>query len=151
MSYAVRHDGLGFRAVNGLDDVTEGEFYSESVPAPSVEAIRSTKREAIKAERERRKAGGFQVDGLWYHSDQESLIRYLGLVQLGQNIPLRDWKTMDGTLIAMTPTLAAEIFAAAVAHDGAVFDAAQVHLAALSASLDLENYDFSAGWPAIFV
>lgn len=33
MSYAVRKDKQGFRAVNGPEDIGEDEFYSEEVPS----------------------------------------------------------------------------------------------------------------------
>lgn len=32
MSYAIRNDGKGFRAVNGPDDILEGETFSEAKP-----------------------------------------------------------------------------------------------------------------------
>lgn len=43
MSYAVRNDGQGFRAVNGLDDVGADEYYSENPieilpPAPTYQS-----------------------------------------------------------------------------------------------------------------
>ncbi|WP_368640574.1 hypothetical protein ABRZ04_05175 [Castellaniella ginsengisoli] len=34
MSYAIQNDGLGWRAVNGPDDVGPDETYSETAPAP---------------------------------------------------------------------------------------------------------------------
>lgn len=34
MSYAIRNDGLGWRAINGADDVGPGEEFSATVPAP---------------------------------------------------------------------------------------------------------------------
>lgn len=37
MSYAVRNDGLGWRAVNGADDVGNDETFSETVPSPVLE------------------------------------------------------------------------------------------------------------------
>ncbi|MGJ0515148.1 MAG: DUF4376 domain-containing protein [Methylomicrobium sp.] len=104
----------------------------------------------IQAERDRRKNGGFLLSGKWYHSDPESLTRYLGLVQLGANVPTRQWKTMDGTLIQMSQQLAADIFNAAVAHDSACFDAAEAHKAAMQSLGDPSTYDFSGGWPDVY-
>lgn len=37
MSYAIRKDGLGWRAVNGPDDVGPDEIYSEFPPVPEPE------------------------------------------------------------------------------------------------------------------
>jgi hypothetical protein len=104
----------------------------------------------IKAERDRRKVGGFLVGDKWFHSDPESLIRYLGLIQLGSNLPPRNWKVMGGSFVPMSQLLAGNIFAAAVAHDAACFDAAEAHKAAMEASADPASYDFSVGWPLIF-
>lgn len=104
----------------------------------------------IQVERDRRKSGGFQVAGKWFHSNAESLTRYLGLVQFGANIPARNWKTMDGSEIPMTQELAAAVFAAAVAHDATVFDAGEAHNKAMRASAEPHLYDYSAGWPAVF-
>lgn len=36
MSYAVRNDGAGFRAVDGPDDLEENEWYSEDIPPEPV-------------------------------------------------------------------------------------------------------------------
>ena len=48
-------------------------------PAPSAAAIKAAKWESIKVERDRRKAGGFKVGALWFHSDADSRIHHLGL------------------------------------------------------------------------
>ena len=38
----------------------------------------------------------------------------MGLVMLGDNIPAGlQWKTMDGSFVVMTPSLAQQVFAAA--------------------------------------
>lgn len=37
MSYAIRNDGAGWRAVNGPDDVAPDETFSEAQPAPVVD------------------------------------------------------------------------------------------------------------------
>ena len=106
--------------------------------------------EAIKAERDRRMAeSGYLVGEHWYHSDQASRTQQLGLVLLGAAIPpgLR-WKTMDGTFVPMTQTLAQQILAAAAASDQAIFLVSETHKAAAEASADPAAYDFSVGWPA---
>lgn len=108
--------------------------------------------EAIKAERDRRMAdGGYCVDGKWYHSDQVSRTQQLGLVLLGAAIPADvQWKTMDGSFVGMTVTLAQQILAAAAASDQAIFAAAETHKAAMQASADPTSYDYKAGWPKMF-
>lgn len=105
----------------------------------------------IKAERERRKSLGVQADGKWFHSDQKSRSQQLGLVLLGANIPATlQWKTMDGSFVAMTPALAQQILAAGAASDQAIFAAAEAHKAAMEASADPASYDYSGGWPKVY-
>lgn len=106
----------------------------------------------IKAERDRRtQTGGYKVGNYWFHSDQTSRIQQLGLVISGQNIPQSlMWKTMSGEFVAMTPTLAQQIFAAASISDMSTFQAAEAHRIAMEASNDPASYDFSGGWPAVY-
>ena len=110
----------------------------------------------IKAERDRRKIdGGYKVTvggvDKWFHSDAFSRNQQLGLVLLGASIPPGlQWKTMDGSFVAMTQSLASQVFAAAAAQDMATFTAAETHKAAMEASSDPASYNFSGGWPAIF-
>jgi hypothetical protein len=58
---------------------------------------------------------------------------------------------LDGSFVAMTPTLAAQIFNAAAAQDQAIFSKAEEHRVAMEASADPAVYDFSGGWPAAYV
>lgn len=96
--------------------------------------------------------GGYLASGKWFHSDKFSRTQQLGLILYGQSMPAGImWKTMDGTFIEMTPTLALEILQAATAQDVAVFQAAEVHKAAMEASQTPGAYDFSTGWPATFL
>lgn len=106
----------------------------------------------IKVERDRRTdIGGFEVDGKWFHSDQKSRNQQLGLVLLGSNIPAGlQWKTMDGSFVTMTRTLAGQILAAGAASDTAIFAAAEDHKAALEACENPSDYDYLTGWPKIF-
>lgn len=119
----------------------------------------------IKAERDRRKAGGFKVGTLWFHSDADSRIQHLGLKDkardllaaggamadnltiLGQPVT---WKTMDGSFATITAQLAFDIVAAAGDLDARLFTVAETHRAAMEAAADPAAYDFSAGWPETF-
>lgn len=114
--------------------------------------LRAAAWDRIKAERDRRtQQGGYLAAGKWFHSDTFSRSQQLGLVLLGNAIPPgTQWKTMDGSFVTMTPTLAQQIFAAAAASDIAIFAAAEAHKAALEASADPAAYDWSGGWPAQF-
>lgn len=126
---------------------------------------KETQWEAIKAKRDAVKSGGVKVGTKWYHTDTESRIQHLGLLEkakavrtagggdttrlqaLGNDI---QWKTMDGTFIYLTVKHAEDIFAAVTDLDAASFAAAETHRAAMEASADPSTYDFSAGWPATF-
>lgn len=106
----------------------------------------------IKTERDRRiQQGGYKVGTKWYHSDTFSRTQQMGLVMLGANIPANTpWKTMDGSFVIMTQTLAGQIFAAAAASDIAIFTAAEAHRTAMEASQDPASYNFASGWPSIY-
>lgn len=120
-------------------------------PAETHSEIIARVLEAIKSERDRRKAGGVKVGTKWFHSDDASRIQQIGLVMMGANLPAGlQWKTMDGSFITMTQTLAGQIFQASAANDMAIFAAAEAHKAAMEASADPASYDFSQGWPKAF-
>lgn len=106
----------------------------------------------IKEERDRRtQGGGYKVGAKWFHSDQFSRGQQLGLVLLGAGIPAGlQWKTMDGSFVAMTQALAGQILAASAAADNAIFAAAEAHIAAVQKAPDPTDYDFSSGWPSSF-
>jgi hypothetical protein len=105
----------------------------------------------IKAERERRTLeGGYPVEGKWYHSDTVSRTQQLGLVMMGANLPAGiQWKTMDGSFVAMTPALAQKLFAAATVQDTTTFSVAQQAIA--QATANPGSFDMAAiPWPAIY-
>lgn len=106
----------------------------------------------IKAERDRRiRTGGLKVGEVWFHSDPKSRSQQQALFLLGSNLPDGlQWKTMDGSFVAMTTQLAQMLLAAAMASDIAIFEAAEAHRSAMEASGDPSAYDFSTGWPFMF-
>ena len=106
----------------------------------------------IKAERDRRiQLGGYKVGTKWYHSDTFSRTQQMGLVMMGANIPANTpWKTMDGSFVVMTQTLAGQIFGTAAASDIAIFTAAETHNAAMNASATPETYNYLTGWPIAY-
>jgi hypothetical protein len=114
-------------------------------------AVKAEVWEKIKAKRDAlSEHGGYQAGGKWFHSDAKSKTQQLALAMMGAAVPPVQWKTMDGSFVAMTQTLAAQIFAAAAAQDMAIFAAAEAHKAAMEASPDPAAYDFSGGWPVVF-
>lgn len=126
----------------------DGKPVAVDPPKPTSEQVL----ERIKSERDSRtENGGYKVGTKWFHSDQKSRSQQLGLVLLGANIPANlQWKTMDGSFVAMTATLAQQILGAGAASDQAIFAAAETHKAALEACNDPSAYDFSGGWPKIY-
>jgi len=132
-------------------EVAEGATLTIASTPKNADVVRALKWLDIQAERNQRTdKGGYLVGGKWFHSDQASRTQQLGLVLLGANIPPGlQWKTMDGSFIVMTPTLAQQILGAAAASDAAIFAAAEAHKAAMEASADPAAYDFSGGWPAV--
>lgn len=106
----------------------------------------------IKLERLRRsQEGGYKVGIKWFHSDIFSRTQQTGLVMLGANIPQGlQWKTMDGSFITMTPTLALQIFGAAASSDQAIFTQAEAHKAAMLETTTPFTYNYLTGWPLIY-
>ena len=136
------------------DDVQAGWMLSGGnwqAPAVDVAALRAQHWEAIKTERDRRtQSGGYQAAGKWFHSDTFSRTQQMGLVMMGAGIPGGlQWKTMDGSFVTMTQTLAGQVFAAAAASDAAIFARAEQIRAAMDA--DPAAFDLSAhAWPPVF-
>lgn len=118
---------------------------------------RITKWKEIQEYRDSRlQTGGYKVAATddWYHSDNISRIQQIGLVMLGANMPPGiKWKTMSGSFVDMTPTLAQQIFQTAAASDTAQHYVAEVHRQQVMASADPMNYDFkhtAPTWPLIY-
>lgn len=120
----------------------------------------------IKAKRAAIELGGVKVGMKWYHTDDASRIKYLGLFKLAEQalaagsvgttvlqyggVDIR-WKTMDGTFINMTVQRAQDVYFAVFGLDMAAFAAAETHKTAMEAAADPAAYDFSAGWPASYL
>lgn len=132
--------------------VTENEDGTyEATPRPR-DQVTGPVWNRLQAQREYIKAGGVQVAGKWFHTDDASRIQQIGMAMMGASIPPGlQWKTMDGTFVAMTPELASQVFQAVAALDIAAFAAAEAHRTAMEASENPFEYDYSAGWPITFV
>jgi hypothetical protein len=104
----------------------------------------------IQVERDRRKhEGGYKVGTDWFHSDDTSRIQQIALTMMGAAMPTGIlWKTMANTMIPMTPTLAQQIFQAAVASDAALFAVAEQHRLAMLQLDNPETYNYLTGTPA---
>lgn len=150
-------EGYGIAEVELPDGFTcadylwQGELVKKPANPDELAAQRKEKWEAIKVERDRRKGGGVLVAGKWFHSDDASRIQQLGLVIMGANIPSNlQWKTLDGSFVSMTQTLANQIFVSSAGSDQAIFAKAKWHKAVMEASTNPAAYDFSQGWPQTY-
>jgi hypothetical protein len=134
-------------------------------PAPALLERQAKAWGGIKAKRTAVELGGVKVGTKWYHTDDASRIKYLGLFKLAEqalaagavgttvlqyNATDIKWKTMDGTFINMTVQRAQDVYFAVFGLDMAAFAAAETHKVAMEAAADPAAYDFSAGWPASF-
>jgi hypothetical protein len=152
-----------------IDDINHIQFLSEEIQAelqnseqisaqeaavlqaPSIEEIKQEKWQQIKAKRDfLTMNGGYLIAGKWFHSDEKSRIQQLGLLQ-GPIPSGLYWKTMDGSFQLMTTEIAQAILSAAIAQDKNLYTIAEIHKAAMENSSEPENYDFSSGWPNLFV
>lgn len=138
------------RALNGewFFDFADGT--TRQATAEEVYAAKLTiATQQIKADRDRRKALGTPVGAHTFHGDPDSRIQQLGLVMMGAGMPPGiQWRTLGGSFVPMTSTLAQQIFQATAQRDMLLFAAAEAHIAAAAAGTDPLAYDFSAGWPA---
>ena len=133
----------------GIGWLYDGHAFT--APAPDLTALRAAHWEDIKRERDKRiQTGGYQAAGKWFHSDTFSRTQQMGLVMMGAGIPAGlQWKTMDGSFVTMTQTLAGQVFAAAAASDAAIFARAEQIKAAMDA--DPAAFDLAAhAWPLVF-
>lgn len=152
--------------------LVEGVFVLEDTPAPDSEPTLAPTTaqmwERIKGYREVQKSAGFAACGKWLHSDPESKLQHMGNKdtardqlaaggvtsdalldpETGQQIV---WKTMDGSWLPLTCQHAIDIVAAGKSAEFSRHKAAEVHKAQMLAAPDPAVYDFSGGWPAVFV
>lgn len=121
---------------------------NEEIEILELNDIKAEMWKKIQTERDRRKVSGVKVGENWYHSDDTSRIQQLGLVMFGENMPTGImWKTLSGSFVEMTPTLALQIFSAVASSDMAIFSKAEYHKANMYASSDPASYDYLTGWP----
>lgn len=149
------------RASLGITETTEPEppeeyathpeywFRTEQDDAPYVvytrksdEQIAAMRWEKIKQIREDLTLnGGCFVADRWFHTDVYSKQQQMALTMLGANLPAGlQWKTMNGSFIELTPQIVADLFAAQVAREQAIFQTAEAKR--------LDDSPVDAGWPA---
>jgi len=95
--------------------------------------------------------GGVLVSGKWFYSDQASWLQYVGHKSLNGALPPDVmWDTMDGTSIVRTQALIGTVLKAIDALNTGAYAVWKQHAAAVKASSDPANYDYSTGWPATY-
>ena len=105
----------------------------------------------IQQERERIRLGGILVSNKWFHTDNDSLIKYLSLLMAGTNIPPNImWKTMDGSKQLMTTEIVRDIYNIAMIFDQTVFNHAETLKELMLVCEDPETFDVTLGWSAIY-
>ena len=121
--------------------------FSQEQKDQQLQIARDAQWTAIKAIRDDKIInGGYKVGSNWFHSDLLSRSQQTALVIMAANIPTDlNWKTMDGTFITMTQTVAADIFAAA--SDQALFIHVEALRAQVNAAEDPYSVDIYAGQP----
>jgi hypothetical protein len=162
-------DELFFQTINETDGVwslVDGVIVKLPFPAPDPAVVKASQWEAIKAQREKVKAGGVKVGTKWFHSDIESRVQHLGLKDKARDLlaaggTMTDrlqvggvdiqWKTMNGTLIYITAQIAFDIVAAVGVLDALAHQNAEVHKVKMETSAEPTAYDFNGGWPAVYV
>lgn len=160
MPYAYSKNGECFRMIGEDWPLINDEIYFAEQPTETellaafpgrLAAKQKEKWEAIKAERDRRKAGGVKVGTKWFHTDDASRIQHMALNMMGANIPANlQWKMMDGTFVTMTQALAGQVFQAVAVLDMQAFAKAEEHRVAMNAAENPFEYDFSTGWPKTY-
>ena len=132
------------------DDMKYQRVESDTAPYVAYVERSAEERDAIRWERlkhirdELTEHGGCLVQGKWFHTDVRSKQQQIALVMMGASIPAGlQWKTMDGSFIAMTQALAAELFSAQASREQAIFAAAEAKR--------LDDSPLYDGWPARYV
>jgi len=152
MSYAVRNDGLGWRAVNNADDVMDGETYSDTIPAPAFDQIVSDKLLALADYRYQRETAGITLNGTKIDTDDrcKTLLNSAYTSLKNGFCTAKQWKTEQGwinvTLADIEP-----IVKAVDAYVQECFDNEQIHFNAIKALTTIDAvtaYDFTTGWPS---
>lgn len=123
-----------------------------------IDELKSSLTSEVKSIRDTRMStGGYAVnvngEVKWFQSDAASRIQQLMLSQ--SDIIPADlmWKTMDGSFVVMTKTLAQSIVASATNSDITIFGFAQSllnSLATCTTKEELEAVDIVTGWPVIY-
>jgi len=127
---------------------------AQTLLQPPLAEVKATKAAAIRQHRDALTEDHIVIDGKHYHSDPKSRIQQMGLAKLAAANaipPGLQWMTKNAGLVTMTNDIALQFEPVTLAHDMALFAAAQAHIDALEAlesAQAVQDYDFTDGWPA---
>lgn len=148
--------GLGISEIDepappdDYDDMLYQRVESDEAPYVTYAQRPAAERSAIRWERikqirdELTDEGGCFVAGKWFHTDPKSKQQQQALRMLGASLPADVWwKTMDGSFISLTPEIVADLFAAQVQREMAIF--------AVAEAKRLDSTPINEGWPDRYV
>lgn len=141
-------------AIVEREDLSEEE--RSALAAQHLEGLRSRRRSAVNAERDRREAGAFPYQGRLLDGDERSVKRILTAVQAAQAAQAAgqpfeiDWMCADNSTLALDAAGMIAMPAAMAAHGYALHLHGRALKEAIDAAADLaalEAIDPAAGWP----
>lgn len=146
--YATKH----FTDMQMLIYDTKIQFPKGASKSDKLESIRADTWNKVIALRQRVIEGGaaVTVDGVekWFNSDAFSRTQWLGMMLLGPTLPPGiSWRTMDGTLVTLTPGLVQQVFSAIMTKEVLAFGHGTALYQEIMASNDPTTIDIQQGWP----
>lgn len=96
-------------------------------------------------------AGGAKVGEFWFHSDTHSKLQQISLMLAGNSLPQGlMWKTLSGTKVLMTPSLAISIYQAQMVQESMLFNYAESLIEQVKSMEFPETLDIVNGWPEVY-
>lgn len=160
--------GFGqYVAQDGVELINDLWFFKWTVmdmPAEDVARMRTSAQEsvwnAIKAERDSRKAGGLKLTvgdtDYWFWTDDPSRNQYAMLDSmarrkaLSDDTKLDDWKTMDGSFVPFPVSLLHQVMDTGIANESALFHVAEMKRQAMLLADNPLTFEWQDGWPQTY-
>ena len=120
MSYAIRNDGAGWRAVNGPSDVSSDEIYSDTQPGVSVAAQRDAALSMLPAWEQTARAAGIDHAGQRWVTTPAAR-QDIRDVLLAGAVPAGQWVTADRQVVSMTLLELQALWQAITARGAAIY------------------------------
>jgi len=126
---------------------------AQALLAEPLADLKAAKAAAIRARRDALAESHIVINGNQYHSDVKSRIQQMALAKLAAQdaIPAGlHWMTKNNGPVLLTNDIALQFEPVTLAHDVALFAAAQTHIDAVNAldtAQGVHAYDDTTGWP----